>query len=332
MKTKVLPFSEDSAAEAAEILRHGGIVGLPTETVYGLAANAFDGTAVCSVFRAKGRPQDNPLIVHISDIEMLPPLVEEIPDIAKRLAKAFWAGPLTMVFKKSKLIPYETSGGLDTVAVRMPDCAAARAIINKCGFPLAAPSANLSGSPSPTTAAHVLKDMDGRIPLIIDGGVCKVGVESTVVCFKGDKIHILRPGGITPEMLSEFGETEVDRAVTERLFAGEKALSPGMKYKHYSPRANVVIVDAHGERFCDYCETHKRGKTLGLGFGTAARGMFLDCGDTPEAQAHRLFSLLREADERGADTVYVEMPSKQGIGLAVYNRLLRAAGFEIVKV
>ncbi len=259
MKTRVLPFSEKSAAEAAEILMHGGIVGLPTETVYGLAANAFDGSAVCSVFQAKGRPQDNPLIVHISNIEMLPPLVEEIPDIAKRLAKAFWAGPLTMVFKKSKLIPYETSGGLDTVAVRMPDCAAARAIINKCGFPLAAPSANLSGSPSPTTAAHVLKDMDGRIPLIIDGGVCKVGVESTVVCFKGDKIHILRPGGITPEMLSEFGETEVDRAVTEGLSAGEKALSPGMKYKHYSPRANVVIVDAHGERFCDYCETHKRG-------------------------------------------------------------------------
>ncbi len=332
MKTKVLPFSRESVSEAAEILRHGGIVGLPTETVYGLAANAYDPAAVCSVFAAKGRPQDNPLIVHISDIDMLPLIAEDIPDIAKRLARAFWAGPLTMVFKKKDTIPYETSGGLSTVAVRMPDSEAARAVIDRCGLPLAAPSANLSGSPSPTTAAHVLNDMDGKIPLIIDGGECRVGVESTVVCFKDGKIRILRPGGITLEMLSEFGETEVDPAVTERLRDGERALSPGMKYKHYSPKANVVIVDAHGERFRDYCETHKRGNTLGLCFGAAPSGMFLNVGATPEEQAHRLFSLLREADERGADTVYVEMPSKRGIGLAVYNRLLRAAGFEIVKV
>ena len=229
METKILPFTDESVRQAAEILKNGGIVGMPTETVYGLAADARNSDAVRAVFAAKGRPQDNPLIVHISKLEMLPPLVREIPDIAAILAERFWGGPLTMIFPKSDVIPDTTSGGLDTVAVRMPSSPAARALIDCCGFPLAAPSANLSGSPSPTTAQHVYNDMNGRIPLIIDGGECSCGVESTVICFDKGRIRILRPGGITAQMLGEFAPVDIDRAVTAQPAAGERVLSPGMK-------------------------------------------------------------------------------------------------------
>lgn len=334
MTTEVLEYNAQSVIAAAELLNTGGLVAIPTETVYGLAANALDESAVKGIFEAKGRPQDNPLIVHISSPDMLPPLVREIPEIARRLATRFWPGPLTMIFPKSDRIPSVTSGGLDTVAVRMPQSRAARDIIEKCGLPLAAPSANISGKPSPTTAAHVFEDMNGRIPLIIDGGECSVGVESTVICFKENKIHILRPGGITAEMLSEFGEVEVDSAVTSEPRDGETVLSPGMKYKHYSPKANVFIVNAHGERFAAYAA--KRAETecglIALGAGIPENGIFLDYGKTPEQQAQRLFALLRKADELGAKTVLVEMPDTSGVGLAVYNRLLRAAAFRILEL
>lgn len=333
MITEVLPFSEYSAKKAAEIMAAGGIVGIPTETVYGLAADARNEAAVRSIFAAKGRPQDNPLIVHISDIDQLPPLVREIPVLAPKLAESFWGGPLTMIFPKSDLIPLTTSGGLDTIAVRMPGSPAARGIIDACGFPLAAPSANLSGSPSPTTAQHVLKDMNGRIPLIIDGGECSCGVESTVLCFTGaDRVRILRPGGVTAEMLSEFCEVEIDPAVTSEPEKGAKVLSPGMKYKHYSPKADVLIVNAHGEQFRQWCEAHSGEGVIALSQDGNETGMFRGFGENPQEQAHRLFALLREADEQGAARVYVEMPSKEGIGLAVYNRLLRAAAFRIVSV
>lgn len=334
MTTKVEKYSPESVSEAAELLKAGELAAIPTETVYGLAANALDENAVRKIFEAKGRPQDNPLIVHIAELEMLPRLVREIPDLALRLAEKFWAGPLTMIFPKSDKIPSVTSGGLDTVAVRMPESGAARDIIKKCGFPLAAPSANISGKPSPTTARHVFEDMQGKIPLIIDGGECAVGVESTVICFEGNKIHILRPGGITAEMLSEFGEVDVDKAVTAQPETGEKVMSPGMKYTHYSPKADVFIVNAHGERFAEYCG--ERAKTerglIALGAGISEQGVFLDYGCTPEIQAQRLFALLRHADEIGAKTVLVEMPDTDGVGLAVYNRLLRAAGFRIIEV
>lgn len=334
MTTEVLKFSAQSAEKAAEILKNGGLVAIPTETVYGLAANALDESAVREIFKAKGRPQDNPLIVHIANPEMLPPLVKEIPDIAKRLAERFWGGPLTMIFPKSDKIPSVTSGGLDTVAVRMPASEAAREIIEKCGLPLAAPSANISGKPSPTSAAHVFEDMNGKIPLIIDGGECSVGVESTVICFKDGKIHILRPGGITVKMLAEFGEVEVDRAVTAQPEKDERVLSPGMKYKHYSPKADVFIVNAHDKDFSDYAlrrvETER--DLIALGAGAAENGIFLDYGETPEIQARRLFALLRKADELGAKTVLVEMPEKSGVGLAVYNRLLRAAAFRVIEL
>lgn len=334
MTTKIEKYSTQAILEAAELLKAGELVAIPTETVYGLAANALDENAVQKIFKAKGRPQDNPLIVHIAELEMLPPLVREIPDIAKRLAKKFWAGPLTMIFPKSDKIPSVTSGGLDTVAVRMPESEAARDIIKKCGFPLAAPSANISGKPSPTAAQHVFEDMNGKIPLIIDGGECAVGVESTVICFNNGKIRILRPGGVTAEMLSEFGEVEVDMAVTAQPEKDEKVLSPGMKYTHYSPKADVFIVNAHGERFREYCT--ERAKTesdlIALGAGVSEQGIILDYGSTPEIQAQRLFALLRHADELGAKTVLVEMPETDGVGLAVYNRLLRAAGFRIIEV
>ena len=328
MLTKIERFTEESAQIAAEILKSGGIVAVPTETVYGLAANALDENAVRSIFTAKGRPQDNPLIVHISDFDMIKPLVTEIPALAKRLAEKFWPGPFTMIFDKSDIIPSATSGGLSTVAVRMPDNNAARTIIEKCGFPLAAPSANTSGKPSPTTAQHVFDDMNGKIPLIIDGGECMVGVESTVICFKSGRIHILRPGGITKEMLEEFAEVEIDKAVEAAPKPDEKVLSPGMKYKHYSPKADVFIVDAHGEDFAEFCREKSDEKTLF--FSCGEREGALDYGEKSEIQAHRLFALLRKADETGAERVYVEMPSKEGVGLAVYNRLLRAAGFKII--
>ena len=332
MNTEVLPFSPESAEKAAEIMAAGGVVGIPTETVYGLAADARNESAVHSIFRAKGRPQDNPLIVHISAIEQLRPLVREIPELALRIAERFWPGPLTMIFPKSDVIPRATSGGLDTVAVRMPRSPAARAIIDACGFPLAAPSANLSGSPSPTTAQHVLRDMDGRVPLIIDGGECDCGVESTVLCFPAaDRVRILRPGGVTAEMLSELCAVDIDPAVTSEPPKGAKVLSPGMKYKHYSPKAEVFIVNAHGKRFRDWCLAHEKGRTLALSADPVEHGMFRCFGKDGQEQAHRLFALLREADDQGAQTVYVEIPSKDGIGLAVYNRLLRAAAFRIVE-
>ncbi len=334
MLTKIKPFGDESAEEAAVILKSGGLVAIPTETVYGLAANALDENAVHAVFEAKGRPQDNPLIVHISDREMITPLVTDIPELAQRLAEKFWPGPLTMIFNKSEKIPNATSGGLPTVAVRMPNNNAAREIIRRCGFPLAAPSANTSGKPSPTTAAHVLDDMNGKIPLIIDGGECSVGVESTVICFSDGKIRILRPGGITPKELSEFAEVTVDKAVTSQPKADERVMSPGMKYKHYSPKADVYIVNAHGRAFSEYCvkRARRENNLLALSAGAAEGEIFRDYGATSEEQAQRLFSLLRKADELGARTVLVEMPSREEMGLAVYNRLLRAAAFRIIEV
>ncbi|MCH5208420.1 MAG: threonylcarbamoyl-AMP synthase [Oscillospiraceae bacterium] len=329
MLTKIELFSEESADKAAEILKNGGIVAIPTETVYGLAANALDENAVKSIFTAKGRPQDNPLIVHISNFEMIKPLVTAVPTLAESLAERFWPGPLTMIFDKTDVIPDVTSGGLGTVAVRMPASEAARAVIEKSGFPLAAPSANLSGKPSPTTAGHVFEDMNGKIPLIIDGGECAVGVESTVICFDGNKIRILRPGGITAEMLSEFAEVEIDKAAETAPNPDERVISPGMKYTHYSPKANVFVVSKRADEFRKFRESRKSENAWFLSCGDYGSG-FVNFGETAEIQAQRLFKLLRTADENSVETVYVESPDKSGVGLAVYNRLIRAAGFKVV--
>ena len=333
--TQMLSSSDEDIDKAAKLLREGGVVGIPTETVYGLAADAQNSSAVSEIFKAKGRPQDNPLIVHIGEFSDIYKYVTEVPENALKLAEAFWPGPLTMVLPKKDIIPMTTSGGLDTVGIRFPIHPVAREIIRRSGCALAAPSANLSGSPSPTTAMHVYKDMNGRIPAIVDGGDCAVGVESTVVSFDSDgKVRLLRPGFVSLEDIKGVvGEKNAlcAKGVTEKISDGERVLSPGMKYKHYSPKAEVFIVNAHGKRFEDWCLAHEKGRTLALSADPVEHGMFRCFGTDVQAQAHRLFALLREADDEGAQTVYVEIPSKDGIGLAVYNRLLRAAAFRIVE-
>ena len=321
-----------------EILRRGGLAAIPTETVYGLAANALDDEAVRGIFRAKGRPADNPLIVHISDLSQWAPLVLDIPAQAKQLADAFWPGPLTVILPKSDRVSSVVSGGLSTVAVRMPSHPVARAIIDSAGVPLAAPSANTSGKPSPTTAQHVKDDMDGKIDCIVDAGPCSVGVESTVLSLAGDKPRLLRPGGVTPAMLERvLGEIDIDDAVFHQLAAGKTAASPGMKYKHYAPKAQVTILKGSLQQFCEYVDAHKTPDTLALcfageeallpvpaiAFGNEADG---------KSQAANIFAALRDVDSRGAGQVFARFPNMDGVGLAVFNRLVRAAAFHIVEL
>lgn len=340
MQTQLLQADVAGSVEAAAaILRNGGLVGIPTETVYGLAANALNGSAVAKIFVAKGRPMDNPLIVHISHFDQIYGLVREVPDAAKQLAEHFWPGPMTIILPKSARIPDEVSAGLDTVAVRFPSHPVARAVIDAAGVPLAAPSANLSGHPSPTTAAHVMNDMDGRIEAVLDGGTCSVGVESTVVTLAEQPPRLLRPGGITLEQLrSVLGWVEMDDAVLRPLADGKRASSPGMKYKHYSPKANVIIMGGSLEHYIDYVNAHMGdgvaalcydGEDASLRVPAICYGGESDCSE----QARELFDALRELDEQlHAKTVYARCPEPEGVGLAVYNRLIRAAGFEVINI
>lgn len=337
--TRLLTNSPDDIAFAAACLKRGELVGMPTETVYGLAADATNEEAVGRIFKAKGRPQDNPLIVHVAEFEEIDSLVTAVPAVARRLAAAFWPGPLTMIFPRAARIPGCVSAGLDTVAIRIPSHPAARALIRASGLPLAAPSANLSGSPSPTTAAHVMRDMAGRIPAIVDGGPCAVGLESTVVTFDGDTVRVLRPGGITPAMLESAGcRAAVDPAVTQPLAEGARAASPGMKYKHYSPRAKVILVKSSPAAFAAFVNEHATAGEAGLMalcFNGEEQALSVPCltygrRDDAQEQARRLFDALRELDDRGASLVYAACPSQEGVGLAVYNRILRAAGFEVL--
>jgi L-threonylcarbamoyladenylate synthase len=330
-------IDEESIFRAAKLLTRGELVAIPTETVYGLAANALDKTAVEAIFSAKGRPQDNPLIVHLADKSWLLKYALDIPRDAYKLIEAFWPGPLTIILKKSLLIPDVVSAGLDTAAFRLPSHPVARAIIEKVGLPLAAPSANISGSPSPTTAAHVLSDLGGRIAAIVDGGECSVGVESTVVSLCGEIPTVLRPGGVTTEMLREvIGNVVIDRAVLNGLEDDAKASSPGMKYKHYSPKAHVVIIKGELSKIVNRVNAMGEGATM-LCFDGEEAIFNLPCvtygarEDSAE-QARRLFDALRRLDDIGAKTVYARCPAKTGMGLAVYNRLLRAAGFEVIEV
>lgn len=335
MNTLIL--NERQIDTAAAIIRKGGLVAMPTETVYGLAADALNGKAVADIFKAKGRPMDNPLIVHIADISQIYSLVREFPDNAVKLAETFWPGPLTIILPKSDRIPDEVSAGLDTVAIRFPLHPVAQKLIMLSG-PLAAPSANLSGSPSPTSAAHVISDMNGRIDAVIDGGDCEVGVESTVITLADEIPRILRPGGITAEQIRQvIGETLIDKAVTEPLGKNEAAASPGMKYKHYSPKANVILIDGSDEAFADYICHAKDDKSAALCYNEEKETLPCLCipigakGDDL-AYAHNLFAALRKADENECTVVYAHCPTKEGVGLAVYNRIVRAAGFEIVRL
>lgn len=336
MQTEVINITteyEKALEKSAELLKNGEVVGIPTETVYGLAANAFDETAVRKIFIAKGRPSDNPLIVHIAKFEDLAPLVEEIPEKVKIMAEKFWPAPLTMIMKKSERISNVVSGNLDTVAVRMPKSEYARAIIDNCGLPLAAPSANLSGSPSPTNAKYVFDDMNGRIPLIIDGGACEIGVESTVITFAEEPPRLLRPGGVTlEEMTALIGEIVVDDAVLNKLEDGAVASSPGMKYKHYAPKADITLIKSTFEDFKSLCEGENNITALCFD----GEGKILSCPSVEYgkendgySQSARLFDALRELDEMGAHKVYARCPDTKGMGLAVYNRLIRSAGFKI---
>ena len=343
MKTQVLPVSEESLALAGRILREGGLVGMPTETVYGLAGNALDAQAALRIFEAKGRPADNPLIVHVASTGEIPPLVRDIPQAARQLMDAFWPGPMTLILPKADCIPGAVSAGLDTVGIRLPKSEAARALIRASGVPIAAPSGNRSGRPSPTTAQHMLEDMDGRIPLILDGGASEVGVESSVIDATGEVPVILRPGGITPEMVERvLGDVRVDEHVMSPLAEGDVVRSPGMKYKHYAPKAKTVIFDGAAERvIAAICARYDAAEAAGerpaiLGFDEHDFGtrtcISLGSVRRPQDAAARLFGALRELDERGETVALCEAVEATGIGLAVMNRMGRAAGFDIERV
>ena len=342
MTTAVISAADTQAAAArgAEIIRAGGLVAFPTETVYGLGSNGLDGAAVDRIFAAKGRPNDNPLILHVARKEDAFPLWAAEPPFARRLMDAFWPGPLTLIYYRAPQVPDEVTAGLDTVAVRMPDSACARHLIAQSGVPIAAPSANLSGKPSPTTAQHVLQDMDGRIPLILDGGPCRCGVESTVLSLVGTPT-ILRPGAVTKEMLAAIlGEVALAPSILAPLGQGEKAASPGMKYRHYAPNAQVLVVVGEAEAAARrlsalYDQLTARGKRVCIAATAEALPFYgerptalLGARRDPATLCSRLFSLLRELDE-AADVILCEGVGTEGTGLAFMNRLLRSAGFRV---
>ena len=337
MKTELLFPTPEALARAGELLRSGEVVGFPTETVYGLGANAMDEAAVEKIFAAKGRPGDNPLIVHIADADGLAPLIASEPGPhARALMDAFWPGPLTLIFPKSVAVPARVTAGLDTVAIRMPSHPVAQALIRAAGVPLAAPSANRSGRPSPTTAADVLEDMDGRVPMILDGGPCRVGVESTVVDLSGEAPRVLRPGGITRAQIEAVASAcEIDHAVLNPLGEGERPRSPGMKYKHYAPRGEVTVFCGENtvKNIIRRYDATPNALILALEGNLPFYGKrrCISLGSDAESMAANLFHALREADRLGADVILCEGVEPVGVGLAVMNRLLRAAAFRVVE-
>lgn len=334
MKTKILKNTKKDIEKAARILRDGGLVAFPTETVYGLGANAFDEKAVAAVYEAKGRPSDNPMIVHISRASDIGQLTRRLsPDIVT-LIENFWPGPLTLVVKKRPEVPDRTTGGLDTVAVRMPDNETALELISTALCPVAAPSANLSGSPSPTRAADVIEDLDGKVDAIIQGEDCRVGIESTVVDMTGDVPTILRPGIITAENLeAALGKkVEYDKAITEKnggIDGDYKPKSPGMKYKHYAPKAEMIVVE--GERARVKAEI-ERLKGLNERLGNNVGVILFEEKAFIEA-AHDFFARLRDLDKEGVDLILAgALSDTDGVGFAVMNRMLKSAGYNIVRV
>ena len=358
MQTKVVKIDSaniDDAAmkEACDLIRAGELVAFPTETVYGLGADALHPEASKKIYAAKGRPSDNPLIVHISKFEDLVSIAREVPPQAKKLADAFWPGPLTMIFPKSDIVPYGTTGGLDTVAIRMPSDPIANRMIALAGIPIAAPSANTSGRPSPTTAEHVYQDMNGKIEMILDGGAVGIGVESTIVDVSGPVPMLLRPGAITIEMLREtVGQVEIDPAIQGPMAANVKPKAPGMKYRHYAPKAELVLVEEKNPETKEVISDRvieeinllaksrlDQGQKVGIICTEETRdcypqGMVRSLGfrSRPETIAHNLFAVLREFDDLGVDYIYSESFPKDHLGQAIMNRLTKAAGYHILDV
>ena len=336
METKI--FKKDDLEEAARILREGGLVAFPTETVYGLGADARDSKAAGRIYAAKGRPSDNPLIVHLARREDIAGIAREIPPSAQKLIDAFMPGPITLILKKQPSVPDTVTAGLDTVAVRIPADETARRLIELSGVPVAAPSANISGKPSPTSFEHVLHDMDGRIEAIVDGGEASVGVESTIVDCTGETPLILRPGGITPEMVrSVVPGARVDEGILRSLKADERPKCPGMKYKHYAPDALVTVVEGDAEavheKICALLQ-ECRGKTgvLAQSRRDYPADVVITAGEENREYASRLFSCLREFDEKNVEVVFAEFTERDGYGLAVKNRLYKAAGGRVIRV
>lgn len=351
MKTEIIKinreqFEESELTKAAEYLRAGKLVAFPTETVYGLGGNAFDVTAAARIYAAKGRPSDNPLIVHIADISALEQLAAEVPETAYTLAEAFWPGPLTLILKKSGKVPKTTTGGLNTVAVRMPSDEIASALIRLSGVFVAAPSANVSGRPSTTKAEHVIKDLDGKIDMIIDGGASRIGLESTIVDLTGGVPLILRPGYITAEILAEvLGEVQFDEALLKHSQSEPiVAKAPGMKYRHYAPRAPLYIIEGRSEDVVRYINAEAvknaaEGKITGILATEETKklykgGMVFCAGarEDGETIASVLFDTLRGFDETGANVIYSESFADNPLGTAIMNRLLKAAGYHIIHV
>ena len=337
MDTKVVKTTEEELIEAAAILKKGGLVAFPTETVYGLGADGLNPEAVDKIFAAKGRPGDNPLILHVTGPEQLPRFCHDIPDAAYLLAQRFWPGPLTMVLPANACVPRRTTGGLSTVAIRCPKTAVTREIIRLAGVPIAAPSANLSGKPSTTTARHVLDDHDGRIDAVVDGGPCAVGVESTIVDLTEARPRLLRPGGVTPEELTQvLGDLVIDPAVTAPLRQDAVVRAPGMKYRHYAPQEPVLIVSGSREKAAAYIRAHfspgdrvlcfEEELPLYEGCDPLSYGREADVASLSAG----LFAALRILDSPSVGKVFARCPVGGGVAYAVQNRLQKAAAFHIV--
>ena len=342
MQTRVFDPKRDKnyIQEAAAIIKRGGLLGIPTETVYGLGADGLNEDAVRRIFEAKGRPQDNPLILHVpNDVTWLERYCHDVPETAYRLAEKFWPGPLTMILPRREIVPLRTTGGLDTVGIRCPDHPVTQAIIAAADVPIAAPSGNTSGRPSPTTAQHMIEDMDGKIDGIVDGGACCVGVESTIIDLTVTPPRLLRPGGLPLEELEAvLGTVAVDMAVRQKLADGEKAKAPGMKYRHYAPKAPVTVVTGAPMRSAGYIASKLTANTGVICFDEFAplfKGHIvhtLGASTDKTAQAQNVFDALRTFDSTDVTEIYAQCPDERGLGLAVSNRLKKAAGFHTVDV
>lgn len=348
MDVSTEPMNMDYIKEASEILRNGGLVAFPTETVYGLGGDATDKEASKKIYAAKGRPSDNPLIVHIAKFSQLEDISKDLPDNAKKLADAFWPGPLTMVVNKNEVIPYETTGGLDTVAVRMPNNPVALALIEESGCMIAAPSANTSGRPSPTKASHVYEDLSGKIEAILDGGSVDIGLESTIVDLTEDVVTILRPGYINMDMLREVvGEVRMDPGIVyndKGTTSGARPKAPGMRYKHYAPKGDLTIISGEEDIVVATInqmtkEALDKGQRVGIIATSESAdrykdGQVLIIGDRADegSIAHNLYDILRQFDEIGVDVIYSESFATPKMGQAIMNRLLKAAGQKTIEV